>query len=253
MEDPGATVERIVEFIRSQVEGAGANGVVVGMSGGLDSSVVACLCARALGRERVLGLSMPDENTPEREIEDAREVATKLGIGFKVISIEPIVRSFSATIPDFDPGAKVAGGNLRARVRMCILYYYANVNGYLVAGTSNRSELRMGYFTKYGDGGADFLPLGSLYKTQVRELARYLGIPQRIIEKPPSAGLWVGQTDEGELGITYEKLDKILMALDRGKREDEIVRELGVEPAEVRKVLERERLSRHKLRTPPVP
>jgi len=243
----------LLTFIRKQVEGAGAKGVVIGMSGGLDSSVVAVLCVKALGPERVLGLCLPDEVTNPSDVEHARALAQQLGMRFKVIEITPVIEALRKCIPDFDPSARLPLANLRVRVRMIILYYYANLLGYLVAGTSNKSELRTGYFTKWGDGAADFVPLANLYKTQVRELAKYLGIPKPVLEKPPTAGLWPGQTDEGELGISYEKLDRIYMELDAGKSPEEIARNIGVKLEQVFGLMEREKRTLHKRVPPPRP
>ncbi|MEM2619150.1 MAG: NAD+ synthase, partial [Candidatus Hadarchaeales archaeon] len=245
------TVRRITAFIRRKVKEANARGVVVGMSGGVDSSLVALLCARALGPKRVLGIHMPDKFTDPSDSEDVKVLSRKLKIRLEVVDLEPIVRAFRV-LPRLGE-SKIALGNLKARIRMAILYYYANLLGYLVVGTSNRSELRAGYFTKYGDGASDLLPLGSLYKTQVRELAKELGLPERIIQKVPSAGFWPGQTDEGELGISYEKLDGIYMRLDEGKSPQQIARELGVSIRTVRDIIQRERQTEHKRVPPPTP
>jgi NAD+ synthase len=244
---------KLLGFIRKQVETAGANGVVVGMSGGIDSSVVAALCAKAIGPEKVLGLCLPDEVTSPSDVKHAEDLAKRLGIKFKVIEITPVIEALRKCLPGVDPGARVPLANLKARTRMIVLYYYANLCGYLVAGTGNRSELRTGYFTKWGDGAADFLPLGSLYKTQVKELARHLGIPRPILDKTPTAGLWPGQTDEGELGISYEKLDKIYMYLDAGKTPPEVAGAAGVELKQVMEFIEREKRTQHKRLPPPSP
>ena len=245
--------KKLLDFIKTQVKNASAKGVVVGMSGGLDSSVVATLCAKALGPKKVLGLCLPDEVTNPIDIEHAKTLAKRLGIRFKVIEITPIIEALRKCLPDFNPRARLPLANLKARTRMIILYYYANLYGYLVAGTSNKSELRAGYFTKWGDGAADFLPLANLYKTQVRELAKHLGIPSPILEKTPTAGLWPGQTDEGELGITYEKLDKIYMELDKGKSPKEVAEATRVDLKQVMEILERERRTQHKRLPPPRP
>lgn len=244
-------VREILGFIRRQVREAGAKGVVLGMSGGLDSSTVAALCVKALGPERVLGIHMPDENTDPSDTEDVRELSKRLGIKLRIIELGPVLQGFK-NLPEFGR-SKLVLGNLKARIRMAILYYYANLLGYLVAGTSNRSELRVGYFTKYGDGASDFLPLGSLYKTEVRDLARKLGLPERIIQKVPTAGFWPGQTDEGELGISYEKLDGIYRGLDKGKKPEQIARELGINIRQVREIISREKRTRHKRVPPPTP
>lgn len=205
------TSERISTWIRERVEAAGVEGVVLGISGGIDSAVVAVLAKRGLG-DGVLGLIMPCHSDPT-DVEQARQVAAKFGIETEEVDLTPI---FDCFLEILSPGDRIAVGNLKARLRMATLYYYANSRNYLVAGTGNKSEIKVGYSTKFGDSGVDILPLGDLLKTQVRELARELGIPEEIITKPPSAGLWEGQTDEGEMGITYEELDKILMAVESG-------------------------------------
>ena len=203
--------ERISSWIRERVEEAGAGGVVLGISGGIDSSVAAVLAKMRLG-DGVLGVIMPCHSDPT-DVEHARMVADKFGIETEYVDLTPVFDCLLATLPS---GDRLAVANLKPRLRMAVLYYYANSRNYLVAGTGNKSELAIGYFTKYGDGGADILPLGSLLKKQVRELARELGIPEEIIVKPPSAGLWEGQTDEGEMGISYDELDSILVAIESG-------------------------------------
>ncbi|HIQ32694.1 MAG TPA: NAD+ synthase [Methanothermococcus okinawensis] len=248
MEDVEKTVDKLINFIRDVVKRANAKGVVVGLSGGIDSSLVATLCVKALGRDRVLGVIMPERDTDPKDVEDAKMVAEKLGIKYVVSDITDVLKAFGAGgyVPtrEFD---RIADGNLKARVRMCILYYFANKRKLLVAGTSNKSELYMGYGTKYGDLGSDFLVIGNLFKSEVRELARYLGVPQEIIDKPPSAGLWKGQRDEDELGITYELLDKILERIERGEDKEKIARDLNVPLSQVEEIIERIEANRHKL------
>jgi NAD+ synthase len=205
------TAERISTWIRERVGEAGAEGVVLGMSGGIDSSVTAVLAKMGLG-DGVLGVIMPCHSDPT-DVEHVRLVAAKFGIETEHVDLTPVFDRLMEALP---PGDRVAAGNLKARLRMAVWYYFANSRNYLVAGAGNKSEIKVGYFTKFGDGGVDILPLGGLLKTQVRELARELGIPEEIIAKPPSAGLWEGQTDEGEMGITYEELDKALLAIESG-------------------------------------
>ncbi|RLE52976.1 MAG: NAD(+) synthetase, partial [Candidatus Methanomethylicota archaeon] len=206
-------VDVISRFLRQHLSPP-ISGVVVGLSGGLDSTVTAYLCVNALGSESVLGLIMPDpEVTPKQDVDDAILVAERLGIKYYLIDISRIIKAFSNSIPNFSFEAKVPVGNLRARVRMCLLYYYANLEGRMVVGTGDKSELLLGYFTKYGDGGVDVLPIGDLYKTQVRMLGKYLGIPERIIKKPSSPRLWKGHLAEEELGLTYDIIDPILHLL----------------------------------------
>ena len=204
--------KKLVSWIRDRVLAAGCEGVVMGMSGGLDSSVLAVLCYRAFPQS-MLGILMPCYNSQE-EVEHAQAVANQFSIPTRTVVLDNVLDALLRVLPDngVDPNvSRVAKGNLKARLRMLTLYYFANQLNYMVAGSGNWSELSVGYFTKYGDGGVDIMPLGNLVKGQVRELARFLGIPQPIIDKPPSAGLWEGQTDEGELGLSYEELDCYLV------------------------------------------
>jgi len=244
----------LTAFIKERVEKAGAKGAVIGLSGGLDSSTIAALCAKALGAVRVLGISMPETGvTDPRDVADARNMAKKLGIDFRVVDITPAVLAVRADLPNFKVNALLPAANIKPRVRMTILYYYANLLNRLVVGSGNRSELRAGYFTKYGDGAADLLPLGRLYKTQVKQLAAHLGVPEKIIHKVPSAGLWRGQTDEAELGFPYEKIDVIYAGLDLGLKLDDVAEAAGVKIADIKKFIERERRCAHKLTVPEIP
>lgn len=204
----------ISNWIKSEVNEAGAEGVVLGLSGGVDSSVVTALSKKAMG-ERVLGLIMPCESESIDE-EYALLIASHLKLKTERVVLDSIYHKFIEILPH---GNKLALANLKPRLRMIVLYYFANTLNYLVAGTGNRSEIKVGYFTKYGDGGVDILPIGGLLKSEVRELARELGIPGEIIERVPSSGLWLGQTDEGELGISYDELDRAILAFESGKRE----------------------------------
>ena len=203
---------RISAWIAEQVLIAGAKGGVLGLSGGIDSSLTAVLAKRALD-DGLLGLLMPCRSNPQ-DLAHGQLLAQKFHIRTELVDLTPVCDAFLAVLPE---GTRLSQGNLKARLRMAALYYHANLYNYLVIGSSNRSELAVGYFTKFGDGAADILPLGGLLKRQVRELARELGVPQTIIEKPPSGGLWPGQTDEGEMGITYDEIDQVLQALDTGQ------------------------------------
>lgn len=211
--EPAAVAERIAGWLADQVRRAGAGGLVVGLSGGVDSAAVAALSVRAVGRERVLGLIMPCHSAPG-DAEAARQVAGVLGIETLTVDLS---HAYDALVAVYSPEAegtekrRLALANLKPRLRMATLYFHAALRGYLVAGTGNRAELYVGYFTKYGDGGVDLLPIGSLVKGQVRELARYLGVPEAIVTRTPSAGLWSGQTDEGQMGIRYDDLDRYLL------------------------------------------
>lgn len=206
---------KIVHWLRNKVEEAGAKGLVLGISGGLDSSITAVLVKRAVG-DNHLALILPCHSSPV-DLEHANLLAQTFALKTETVDLTPVYDLLLTILP---PGTPMARANLKPRLRMLTLYYYANTFNYLVVGTGNKSELQVGYFTKYGDGGVDLLPIGNLYKTQLREFARYLGIPLEIIEKPPSAGLWEGQTDEGEMGITYSELDSILKALEKGEADD---------------------------------
>jgi len=205
--------EKLISWIRDKVLAAGYKGVVVGMSGGLDSSVLAVLCHRAFPQS-MFGVLMPCYSSQE-DREHALAAASKFSIPTKIVALDTVFDTLLKALPGdrVDPAvSRLAKANLKSRLRMLTLYYFANQLKYMVVGAGNRSELAMGYFTKYGDGGVDILPLGNLVKEQVRELASFLGIPQQIIDKPPSAGLWQGQTDEAELGLSYEELDRYLVS-----------------------------------------
>jgi len=242
--------EQVVEkFLSEKLRKAGAEGYVLGVSGGIDSAVVLRLCARAVGKEKVLALLMPEKDSPKEDFDDSVELCRAEGVEHKVVDITPVLDGFRKAL-----GGSVGRGplaNIKARARMVVLYHFANSRRCLVVGTSNKSETLVGYFTKFGDGGADLLPIGDLYKTEVRRLAREMDLPERIIRKAPSAGLWKGQTDEGEMGITYERLDAILLGIELGLGEDEIAERADTTKAEVRKIAQRVRLSSHKRKFQP--
>jgi len=228
--------------MREYLEAAGAEGFVFGLSGGVDSATVAALAVRAVGPERTLGAILPCHSLPE-DLHLAHLVASTFGIPTVTINLGPAYDILMAAMPP--SGHALAAANVKPRLRMIALYFLAQSHRYLVLGSGNRSEILVGYFTKYGDGGVDLLPLGGLYKTRVWELARELGVPQEVIERPPTAGLWPGQTDEGEMGITYRDLDRILAALEAGDVS-------GLDPAQVAKVRGMMARSEHKRRLPPI-
>lgn len=208
MEDWGKEVERITLWMREKTQEAGARGLVFGMSGGIDSSVVAVLAQKACGQE-ILGLLMPCHSIPQ-DSEDALEVANCFSIPYRFVPLEKPFESLLEVLGETKENRTLSVMNLKPRLRMCTLYYFANKLNYLVCGSSNRSEITVGYFTKYGDGAVDIAPIAHLTKSEVRSLAKFLGIPERIIIKAPSAGLWPGQTDEGEMGIPYEQIDRFI-------------------------------------------
>lgn len=234
---PQLTEETIEEFIRSFLNGKKG---IIGMSGGIDSTLVSFLASRAVPG-RIIGVHMPErESSPEDE-RDAREVAEKLGIDFRVVNIERFVSPFREIYFD----RKVLG-NIKARIRMVVLYSIANSENALVIGSSNKSEILTGYFTKYGDGASDLMPIGDLYKTQVRMLASKMGVPDSIINKVPTAGLWQGQTDEDELGIDYATLDKVLYGIEMLMDDFTISEETGAELSAVKRIRGMVESSRHK-------
>lgn len=205
-----AVCNSIEKFIKNELHEAKREKVVVGLSGGLDSSVTACLAVRALSNRNVVSVILPDlPITPNLDIEDACELASSLRIEHKIMNINNIKSEFLSCLP-MDTYAE---GNLTARIRMCILYYYSFIYNGLVLGTSDKSELLLGYYTKFGDGAADLFPLGDVYKTQVRRLAEYLEIPLSIRQKKSSPRLWKDQTAEEDLGANYDEIDEVLKNL----------------------------------------
>lgn len=201
--------EKIVSWMRERVIEAGAKGIVVGLSGGIDSSVVAALAKKAFPKDSI-GIIMPCHSDMMDE-EHARILAETINIETKKVVLDSAYDELLKIYGADENTPRLALANIKPRLRMITLYFIANSRNYLVAGTGNKSELTVGYFTKYGDGGVDMLPLGGLVKTQVRELAEYLGVPKIIIDKPPTAGLWENQTDEKEMGLSYEELDKYIL------------------------------------------
>ena len=249
--------KKIGEFLVSKLEEAGAEGFVVGISGGVDSATTFALAVKHVGKEKVLPLIMPDsEVTPEEDVRDAKELVELFGLKPHVINIAPIVAVYKSAIPIYenDEVDKIPLGNTRARIRMTLLYYYANKLNRLVLGTGDRSEILIGYFTKYGDGGVDLLPIGILYKNQVRRLAVHLGVPEKIAFKPSSPRLWPGQTAEGELGVSYEQVDLVLYSLfDLKIPPEEVPEATGVPEEVVKRILDLHRKSEHKRQPPPTP
>ncbi len=239
--------DKIVEWLRKQVKDAWCKGAVVGLSGGIDSACVAALCKKAFPND-VQGVIMPCMSNPE-DREHGELLAKRFDIPLVVVDLETAFKDLfkSLTGESYNPaehkGLIVA--NIKPRLRMTVLYYYASKLNYLVMGTDNKSEEMIGYFTKYGDGGVDLLPIVDLYKRDIRKLAAHLGVPKDIITKKPSAGLWSGQTDEGEMGLSYDELDDILERMELGKGFE------GLDPAKVEKVKKMVRNSEHKRRMPP--
>ncbi|MGM0471930.1 MAG: NAD(+) synthase [Bacillota bacterium] len=240
MRDYDKLSQQLIKWIRDKITTAGCQGAVVGLSGGIDSAVTSVLCKQAFP-DHTLGLIMPCYSQTE-DREDAQLVADQFGIETRVINLEEPFDNLLQVLDNKEGSRQknMAVANVKPRLRMTSLYYYAAKHNYLVVGTDNRSELKVGYFTKHGDGGVDIAPLGNLVKTEVRKLAEYLEIPKQIINKPPTAGLWEDQTDESEMGITYEELDHYILTGEAKPEVKERIEELAAKNS-------------HKLGAPPVP
>ncbi len=236
-------------FIRKRVQIARAKKVVIGLSGGLDSTVVARLCVDALGPEKVLCLLMPVQETPDTA--EGRRLAGEFEVDYHLVDLQQGFTTLLETYQDSlglrkKDMSMLVQGNFASRLRMASLYFTANSISGMVMGTSNKTELLTGYFSKYGDGASDAIPLGDLYKTQVRLLAQEIGIPERVIEKPPTAGFFQGQTDEGDLGMDYSSLDRVLYGLELKLSNEEIAASLGMELAEVQRIEKMVQRAAHK-------
>ena len=245
------TTTVIKEFIKTYVKNSGCNGVVIGLSGGIDSAVTAVICRQALGKNNAKCIFLPEKATPESDDKHQDLLVKNFDLDCGTRNISDIVEQFSKN--SLVKSDKCVLANVKARIRMTLLFEYANVHNLLVCGTSNKSEILIGYFTKYGDGGVDFMPLGDLYKTQIWELAKHLKIPDEIIKKPPTAGLWEGQTDEKEFKLTYSQLDTILMGLETKTDEKKIAELAGVKVEDVRRIKNMRLKSQHKRRSPQIP
>jgi NAD+ synthase len=245
--------EQITDFIEGVVDDAGATGAVIGLSGGIDSTLVAHLAVEALGADAVHGLVMPSEVNTETNMSDAERVAELLDIEYDVLDINPVV---DALVDAYPAGAddRTALGNVRVRTRAVLNYFVANAESRVVLGTGNRSEALTGYYTKYGDQAVDCNPIGNLYKRQVRQLAAHVGVPDDLVEKPPSAEMWEGQTDEDEMGLDYDTLDAILaLHVDGSFSKTATVETLNVPASAVDRVVELYEQSEHKRHMPPAP
>jgi NAD+ synthase len=249
--DSPSVENRIKRFVKDYVEKCGAEGVVLGASGGLDSSATAALASLSLGGHKVLGIAMPEEETYDvTDIQHAKLLAKEFGFNLQIVDISPTLEACFQSLPIYDTADKLSKGNVKARIRMVYLYYYANKLNRLVCGTSDKSETMMGYFTKWGDGAADISPIMDLYKTQVRQLALHIGVPAEIVVKPPSPKLWPKQLAEEELGIKYETLDLILFGLEHFMKPKEIAEQLNLPIKLVEDVKRRWLATEHKRRLP---
>lgn len=242
-QDYASITSTIENFLEEQMKKNHSEGLILGLSGGIDSAVLAYICKRKFP-DKTIAIVMPDTAiTPKIETEDALKMVSLTGIQYKLIDINPIVNEYSMYL---EPNER-AKGNLRARVRTNILYYYANAKNYLVLGSSDKSEYLIGYFTKFGDGASDITPIVSLYKLQVREIAKYLGVPENVITKKSSPHLWKDHEAENELGVSYEEVDSILYCLFDKKLSAQETQELtGIEMSTIEKIQELNKNSEHK-------
>ncbi|ELZ41597.1 NAD synthetase [Halorubrum californiense DSM 19288] len=245
--------ERLVSFIRDVVDDAGAEGAVLGLSGGIDSTLTAHLAVEALGEDGLHGLTMPSAVNDADVMSDAERVANDLGIEYDVIEIQPIAESFFDAFPEAADD-RTAAGNVYVRTRAVLNYFVANAEDRVVLGTGNRAEAMTGYYTKYGDQAVDCNPIGNLYKQQVRQLAAHVGVPRDLVMQEPTAGMWEGQTDAEEMRLDYDTVDAILAVhVDGGLSRAATVRELDVPEAAVDRVVDLYERSAHKRAMPPAP
>jgi NAD+ synthase len=243
--------KKITEFIKDNIIKSKTSGAIVSISGGIDSAVTVALTVKAVGVSKVVALTMPERDvTPKEDVEDVMSLCSMYNLTCEQVEITPMLHVISQQVSKFDSTNKIAFGNIKARLRMMLSYYYANLTNKMVIGTSNKTELYLGYFTKYGDGGVDIMPLGDLHKNQIRQMARHLKIPDRIINKAPSARLWADQLTEKELGFDYDTLDLIVYSSLKGYNVQEIAKDLRISVESVDKILQRIKNSEHKRSLP---
>jgi NAD+ synthetase len=267
--------KKIVKFIRRTVRRSGSCGVVLGLSGGIDSALAAVLSAKAIGAENVFPIFFYDSVESEsnyfssQDLQDAELLCNRFGLSLQKINLHSVFDSAQSSFDSIKTpeSVSISSGNLKSRLRMSLLYYYANQNNLLVLGTKNKTERFTGYFTKYGDGGVDLDPIADLYKTEVRLLSAYLSIPAEILEKTPSAGFWAGQSDEADLGVRYEQLDSLLLELEKSGsiyniskpkkkskfNQKKILQKTGLTKEQYFSLLSRFKSAEHKQKLPPFP
>lgn len=249
--DPKPTQRKIISFIKDYVDKTKAKGIVLGVSGGVDSAATAALSTIALGRKKVLALYMPEKETYKKaDHKIVKLLADQFRFNLKHVDLTNTLKTLYNTIPDYSPENKLSRGNLKARTRMLIWYYYANNQNLIVAGSSDKSETMIGYYTKWGDAAADIAPIMDLYKTQVRQLALHLNIPPTIVKKPSTPALWPNQTAEKEIGLKYEKLDLILYGLEHFMGTKEIAKQLNLTIKTVTTIKKRWLQTEHKRKMP---
>lgn len=257
--DAEALSIQVSDWLKARFDESGAKTFVLGLSGGIDSAVVCGLASRAVGPERVIGVIMPSASNPDDAVQAAK-VGAAFGVKTLTVDLTAMAKTFHDSMPtdaafqglglaptdvvEGDTGLQLATANVRPRMRMTTLYYVANLVKGVVLGTGNRSEASIGYFTKYGDGGVDLFPIIDLYKFEVRAVAAVIGVPQSVIDRPPSAGLWQGQTDESEIGLTYAQLDDALVAMEQGETS-------GIAPEVLSRITSMNAVSEHKRQSVP--
>ena len=248
--DVASTSELIQDFIKTRVTEAGVKGVVIGLSGGIDSAVTVTLAVKSLGTENVFPIFLQNKNSMESDINDIKTLCKLLKFELTQIDIQSVIDQFAASIDIPEESSELAWMNIKPRLLQTYLYFHAIRKSYLVCGAGNKSEIMIGYFTKYGDGGVDILPIGDVYKTHVYQLAEYLKLPKSFREKPPSAGLIKGQTDEAEIGMSYTELDSILYRLELFQTDEQIAELSQISLQKIKKVRSLIYKSEHKRRGP---
>lgn len=240
----------IKRFLTGKLLQSGLDGYVIGLSGGIDSALSATLAVEAVGKEKVFGIMMPYKTSSENSQTDAMELINKLGIEYKTVDISPMIDAYYKKIED---SMRLRAGNKMARERMSILFDHALEMKRMVLGTGNRTEIALGYTTWYGDSACSLNPIGQLYKTEVRQMSKILGVPDSIINKPPSADLWIGQTDENEIGVSYNKIDNLLkMIIDDGIHNMDEIKEAGFETTDISRVISLMNLNAFKRKLPDI-
>jgi NAD+ synthase len=251
--DPAKTELLVTEVIKNSLKQAHITKSVIAVSGGIDSAVALAATVKAIGAPNVTALTLPERDiTPQGDVDDVMQLCEIFGVTCERVEITPMLHVMRENIPKFDDSNRVAYGNMKARLRMLLTYYHANLLGAMVMGTSNKTELYLGYYTKYGDGGVDLMPFADLYKCQIRALGRHLGVPKSITEKPASARLWIGQDTEKDLGLPYDSLDLIVYTHLKGWEPARIASETGVPQQQVEGIVARIAANEHKRRPPAI-